>query len=155
MYIAVYVYVCVWSEVLFVKTFLCVSLYFYLLNCISQLCTKGLASLYNSKGPRSCFSKQRSSAHPERHSVFLPGLLTPVICVAWGEKSCSAHQKIFSSISGLQLIDACVPSTLAVSNKNVSKKVECHLFRMATKITTFRKQLTESYGLNKFQHPLI
>lgn len=45
------------------------------------------SALYNSKGPRSCFSKQRSSAHPERHSVFLPGLLTPVICVGTGKRA--------------------------------------------------------------------
>ena len=79
------------------------------------------SALYNSKGPRSCFSKQRSSAHPERHSVFLPGLLTRYLCW-YGEESCSAHQRIFSSISGLQLLDAC--STLRLpscDNKNVSR----------------------------------
>ena len=46
------------------------------------------SALYNSKGPRSCFSKHRSSPHPERHSVFLPGLLTPAVaCVGVGERA--------------------------------------------------------------------
>lgn len=46
------------------------------------------SALYNSKGPRSYFSKQRSSPHPERHSAFLPGLLTPVvICVGMGKRA--------------------------------------------------------------------
>lgn len=66
---------CVWHPVL-----LFAKLYF-------SIVYQRASALYNSKGPRSCFSKRRSSPHPKRHSVFLAGLLTPVvICVGMGKR---------------------------------------------------------------------
>ena len=131
-YVQLYVCVCVYQKYYLQKFLFCVwhpvllfaKLYF-------SIVYQRASALYNSKGPRSCFSKQRSSPHPKRHSVFLAGLLTPVvICVGMGKRVVLYIRGYLAAslVSRSQI--PVVPSAFPVVTTKMSPEIaKCHLFR--------------------------